>query len=63
MLVLLVVVGAIALAAAVRVSVLAVRRWRMAAELRGDWWGRFEQEFRAYADMSWQAARESERRD
>jgi hypothetical protein len=63
MLVLVVVVAAIALAAAVRVSVLAVRRWRMASELRGDWWGRFEREFRTYADMSWQAARESERRD
>ena len=35
---------------------------RLAVELRGDWWPRFEREFRAYASRSWQAAREAERR-
>jgi hypothetical protein len=39
-----------------------LRRRRMAAELRGDWWPRFERDFRAYASRSWQAAREGERR-
>jgi hypothetical protein len=28
----------------------AVRRRRTPLELRGDWWVRFEREFRAYAD-------------
>lgn len=38
-----------------------LRRRRLASELRGDWWPRFEREFRAYASRSWQAAREGER--
>ncbi|MDQ6818526.1 MAG: hypothetical protein M3018_14145 [Actinomycetota bacterium] len=38
-----------------------LRRRRMASELRGDWWPRFEREFSAYASRSWQAAREGER--
>jgi hypothetical protein len=38
-----------------------LRRRRMASELRGDWWPRFEREFRAYASRSWQSAREGER--
>lgn len=28
------------------------RRSRTPAELRGDWWARFEEEFRAYADRT-----------
>ena len=46
---------------AIRLSLPRVRRRRLASELRGDWWPRFEREFRAYASRSWQAAREGER--
>ncbi len=48
--------------ATMRISLLRLRRRRMAWELRGDWWARFEREFRAYASRSWQAAREGERK-
>lgn len=41
-------------AAATRLVLPSVRRWRMAAELRGDWWSRFEREMRAY-DRDWRA--------
>lgn len=61
--ILLVVIAVLAVAVAMRVSLVALRRHRMAAELRGDWWPRFEREFRAYANRGWQAARDSERRD
>lgn len=33
---------------AIRLALPSLRRWRMAAELRGDWWARFEREMRAY---------------
>ena len=59
--ILLVAIGALAIALAARVSVISLRRRRMAAEIRGDWWPRFEQEFRRYASVSWRAAREAER--
>jgi hypothetical protein len=39
----------------------AVRRHRMAAELRHDWWPQFEADLRNYA-TSWRSAREAERR-
>ena len=45
-----------------RVSLPRLRQRRLASELRGDWWPRFEREFRAYASRSWQAAREGERK-
>jgi primosomal protein N'' len=35
-------------ALATRLALPSVRRWRMAAELRGDWWSRFERELRDY---------------
>jgi hypothetical protein len=63
-------IGMIAAGVVLAVAVLAVtsmlavpriRRYRIAAELRGDWWPRFEREFRAYASSSWQTAREGER--
>ena len=59
--ILLVVMAAIVIALVVRLSLLALRRRRMAAELRGDWWPRFEQDFRRYASVSWRAARDAER--
>lgn len=52
----------IVVGAALRLSVQLYHRRRIAAELRGDWWPRFEREFRAYASRSWAAAREAERR-
>ncbi|MDQ6819072.1 MAG: hypothetical protein M3076_01830 [Actinomycetota bacterium] len=45
-----------------RISLPCLRRRRMAWELRGNWWPRFEREFRAYASRSRQAAREGERK-
>jgi hypothetical protein len=45
----------------VRLSLCRLGRRRMVSELRGDWWPRFEREFRAYASRSWQSAREAER--
>jgi hypothetical protein len=40
----------------------AYRRHRMAAELRRDWWPRFEQDLREYMSQRWQSAREAEQR-
>jgi hypothetical protein len=37
-----------------------LRRRRAARELRGDWWPRFEREFRHYSQQFLKAARESE---
>ena len=48
MILLLALAGVILCGLAVRLSVPSMRRWRMAAELRGDWWSRFEREMRAY---------------
>lgn len=48
MIVLLVLAGCILFAVATRLALPSVRRWRMAAQLRGDWWSRFERELRAY---------------
>jgi cytochrome c-type biogenesis protein CcmH/NrfG len=55
------VVAALLLAAvAVRLVLPALRRRRMAAELSGDWWPRFESEFRAYSSRFAQSARDGE---
>jgi hypothetical protein len=48
MILLLALAGVIVCAVATRLTLPAVRRWRMAAELRGDWWSRFERQMRAY---------------
>jgi hypothetical protein len=53
----------IALAVVARVSLLSLRRHRMAAELKGDWWPRFEREFQTYASLGWRSARDAERGD
>lgn len=60
--ILVVVPALLLLFTAMGVSLPRLRRRRMASELRGDWWPRFEREFRAYASRSWQAAREAERK-
>ncbi|MGH2882797.1 MAG: hypothetical protein ACRDPA_08910 [Solirubrobacteraceae bacterium] len=51
----------LAVAAGACAIVFAVRRHRTPPELRGDWWSRFEGEFRAYARQS--ARRDRDRRD
>ena len=43
--ILLVFLDVLAIAVVVRLSMLSLRRRRMAAELRGEWWPRFEQDF------------------
>lgn len=48
MILVLALAGLFICAAAIRLALPSVRRWRMAAELRGDWWSRFEREMRAY---------------
>ena len=58
--ILFVVAVAVTLAITLRFAVPAVRRRRMASELRGDWWTRFEKEFRAYSSRFMQSAREAE---
>jgi hypothetical protein len=55
MVTLLAFVGCILLAVAMRLGVPSLRRRRMAAELRGDWWSRFERELRAY-ERTWRPA-------
>jgi hypothetical protein len=39
----------------------AYRRHRMAAELRRDWWPRFERDLRDYTSQRWKSAREAQR--
>ena len=48
MIVLLALVGCLLIAVATRLALPSLRRWRMAAELRGHWWSRFERELRDY---------------
>lgn len=58
--ILLVVVAVMALAVVLRVTLPPLRRRRIAAGLRGDWWPRFEREFHAYASRAWETARDAE---
>ena len=44
-----------------RVVTPAYRRYRGKAELREDWWPRFERELREYMSYTWREAREAER--
>lgn len=39
----------------------AYSRRRLTAELRGDWWPRFESDLRDYMSQTWRSAREAER--
>lgn len=61
MIVLLAIVGCILIAAATRVATSSLQPGRMAAELRGDWWTRFERELRAY-ERDWRPAARERRR-
>jgi hypothetical protein len=47
--VLAIVLVALAVAAGTCAILVALRRRRTPPELRGDWWGQFERDFRAYA--------------
>jgi hypothetical protein len=58
MIVFLALVGCLLIAVAARLALPSVRRWRMAAELRGDWWSRFERELRDYERARRLTARE-----
>jgi hypothetical protein len=62
MIALLALAGVILIAVAARLSLPSMRRWRMAAELRGDWWTRFERELRAY-EKSWHVTARERRSD
>jgi hypothetical protein len=55
--ILLMFLAVILIALALRLAVPALRRHRMAAELRGDWWPQFEREFRSYASRARNTAR------
>ena len=58
--ILLCVIAMIAVAVLVRLTAPRIRRRRIARELHGDWWSRFELEFRQYSDRFAQAARDAE---
>jgi len=51
--------GLIAGALAMRFLVPLIHRQRIEEELRGDWWSRFERDFRAYAG-TWRGRRDAE---
>jgi hypothetical protein len=53
-----IVAGLLALAALVGLP--AYQPYRATAELRGDWWPRFEAQLREYMSQAWRSARESE---
>lgn len=46
----------------IRALVPVYRRYRIRAELRRDWWPRFDRELREYMSQTWQSAREAERK-
>ena len=58
MIVLFALVGCLLIAVATRLALPSLRRWRMAAELRGDWWPRFERQLRDYERMRRLTARQ-----
>ncbi len=58
----LVMLVALGVGTGLRFGLPAVRRWRMGAQLRGDWWLRFEREFREYAARAAQSTAERRRR-
>jgi hypothetical protein len=60
MMILVFVIAFVALAVVFRVTVPLIRRRLGARELRGDWWPRFEREFREYSNRFSQAARDAE---
>ncbi len=61
MIVFLIVVALLALGMASPLALQAYRRRRMTAELRKDWWPRFERDLREYMSQTWRSARETER--
>jgi hypothetical protein len=61
MIVLSILVALLVLALASPLVMHAYRRRRLTAELRRDWWPRFERDLREYMSHTWRAAREAER--
>jgi hypothetical protein len=61
MIVLLIVVALLVLALISPLAMRVYRRRRLTAELRKDWWPRFERDLRAYMSQTWRSAREAER--
>lgn len=59
---LLVALALSAVALLIRFTVQHIQRTRLAAELKTDWWPRFERDLNAYMSRSWASAREAERR-
>ena len=55
-------VALIGLGLAAYATLPAYRRHRMTAELRRDWWPRFERDLLEYTSRRWSSAREAERR-
>ena len=53
-------IAVVALGSAARVALRLRHRRRMAYQLRGDWWPRFEKAFRDYAARSAQRPRETD---
>jgi hypothetical protein len=49
MIIAMVAISALVLAACIFIAAVRLRRQRTPAELRGNWWGDFERQFRAYA--------------
>jgi hypothetical protein len=61
MIVLLVGIGLLVALLVGRAALRVYRRRRIMAELRGDWWPRFERDLRTYMSHTWKSAREAER--
>jgi hypothetical protein len=59
--ILLVALALLAIALAARFGYKAWWRYRIASELRRDWWPKFERELHDYASRAWEAARDAER--
>jgi hypothetical protein len=57
-----IVLVAVATAAGMCAILVARRRRRTPPELRGDWWGQFERDFRAYAAGAARSPRDRRRR-
>jgi hypothetical protein len=60
--ILLIVVGVALVALGARLLLPLWRRRRTPPQLRGDWWARFESEFRAYAELAAKADGKAGRR-
>lgn len=60
--VLLIVLGVAIVALSAHILLSIARRRRTPPELQGDWWPRFESEFRAYAELASKTSGDAKRR-